>query len=80
MKALVGTVVSDKMNKTVVVEVTTRWQHPLYKKVVKSTKNYLAHDEAEKAKVGDQVSITPHRPLSKKKRWALEEIIETAKI
>lgn len=79
MKALVGTVTSDKMAKTVVVEVTTQWQHPLYKKVVKRTKKYLAHDEDQSAKVGDTVSITPHKPISKRKRWQLEKIIETVK-
>lgn len=78
MKPLTGTVVSDKMAKTIVVEVTTRWQHPLYKKVVKRTKKYLAHDEKESAKVGDAVSITPAKPISKKKRWQLQEIIEKA--
>lgn len=78
MKPLTGVVVSDKMNKTIVVEVTTRWQHPLYNKVVKRTKKYLAHDEKEEAKPGDTVAISSHRPISRRKRWNLEQIIETA--
>ena len=80
MKPLIGTVVSDKMEKTIVVEVTTRWQHPLYKKVVKRSKKYLAHDEKESATVGDTVSIAGTKPISKRKRWALAEIIETSQV
>lgn len=69
-----GIVVSDCQNKTVVVEVTRRTSHPLYKKVVKSTKKYYAHDEENKAKVGDKVTICETRPLSKLKRWRLVEV------
>ena len=76
MKPLVGTVVSTKMDKTIAVEVTSRWQHPLYKKVVKRSKRYLAHDEKEEASDGDIVSIASHQPVSKRKRWKLEQIIE----
>lgn len=76
MKPLVGTVVSTKMNKTIVVEVTNRWQHPLYKKVVKRTKKYLVHDEEELATEGSLVSIKPSKPISRKKRWQLQDIIE----
>ena len=69
-----GIVVSDCQNKTIVVEVTRRTSHPLYKKVVKSTKKYYAHDEENKAKIGDKVTITETRPLSKLKRWRLVEV------
>lgn len=78
MKLITGTVVSDKMDKTIVVEVTDRWQHPLYQKIVKRSKKYLAHDEKQTAKIGDVVSIVASRPLSKRKSWALDKIIEKA--
>ena len=73
-KSREGIVVSDCQNKTIVVEVTRRTSHPLYKKVVKSTKKYYAHDEENKAKVGDKVTIAETRPLSKLKRWRLVEV------
>lgn len=79
MKPLTGIVKSNKMQKTIVVEITDRWQHPLYKKVVKRTKKYLAHDENETAKIGDLVSIVSSRPLSKLKKWTLHKVVETAK-
>lgn len=69
-----GIVVSSCQNKTIVVEVTRRTSHPLYKKVVKSSKKYYAHDEENKAKVGDKVTIVETRPLSKLKRWRLVTI------
>jgi small subunit ribosomal protein S17 len=69
-----GIVVSDCQNKTIVVEVIRRTSHPLYKKVVKSTKKYYAHDDENKAKVGDKVTISETRPLSKLKRWRLVEV------
>lgn len=78
MKPIIGTVVSDNMQKTIVVEVVNRWQHPLYKKIVKRTKKYLVHDEKEQAKVGDTVSAIESKPISRRKRWALEQIIEAA--
>ncbi len=77
-KQRAGTVVSDAMTKTIVVEVERRVPHPLYKKVVKSSKRYVAHDEKEEAKTGDTVRIVETRPLSKTKRWRLLEIIEKA--
>ncbi len=77
-KQRVGTVVSDAMTKSIVVEVERRVPHPLYKKVVKSRKRYVAHDEKEEAKTGDTVRIVETRPLSKTKRWRLLEIIEKA--
>ena len=70
-KVLFGKVVSDKMDKTVVVAVTRFFQHPLYKKRVSSTKKYFAHDPENKSRVGEVVSFVESRPLSKKKRWVL---------
>ncbi len=70
-----GIVVSDCQDKTIVVEVTRRTSHPLYKKVVKSTKKYYAHDENNEAKIGDKVSIAETRPYSKTKRWRLVQVL-----
>jgi small subunit ribosomal protein S17 len=70
-RILQGTVVSDKQDKTVVVKVERRFTHPLLKKTVRRTKNYHAHDEANAAKVGDQVRIEEAAPISKLKRWVL---------
>ena len=70
-----GIVVSDCQDKTIVVEVTRRTSHPLYKKVVKSTKKYYAHDESNEANVGDKVTIVETRPLSKTKRWRLVKVL-----
>lgn len=72
-RILQGTVVSDKNHKTVVVEVERRYTHPLYKKVVRRSKKYHAHDEANAAKVGDRVRIQETAPISKNKRWAIVE-------
>lgn len=74
-KSRVGTVVSDKMNKTIVVEVERRVPHPVFKKIVRRTSKFYAHDEEEKAKVGDKVRIEETRPLSKLKRWKLVEVL-----
>jgi small subunit ribosomal protein S17 len=74
----VGTVVSAKMAKTIVVEVTRRVPHPVYKRIVSRRKKFYAHDEASTAKMGDTVRIVEHRPLSKLKRWALADIIRRA--
>lgn len=79
-KVQVGRVVSDKMDKTITVAVETYRMHPLYKKRVKYTKKYKAHDEENRAKVGDIVRIMETRPLSKHKRWRLVEIVEEAVI
>ena len=73
---LVGMVTSNKMQKTIVVRVRRTTQHPLYERVVRSTKKYYAHDEAGEAKVGDIVRIVSTRPLSKLKRWRLKEIVQ----
>lgn len=74
----VGLVVSDKMQKTIVVEVTRRVSHPMYKRVVKRRKKFYAHDEQQTAKVGDTVRITESRPLSRLKRWTLTEVVRRA--
>ncbi len=71
-----GLVVSDPMDKTVVVRVTRRVRHPLYGKEMKRSKKYYVHDEKNEAKVGDQVRITETRPLSKMKRWRLVKILK----
>ena len=78
-KTRVGTVVSDKMDKTVVVQVERRLAHPLYGKQVTRTKKYHAHDENNEFHVGDTVRITETRPLSKLKRWRVSELIERAR-
>jgi small subunit ribosomal protein S17 len=72
-----GVVVSDKMDKTVVVAVETRKVHPLYKKAIRVTKKYKVHDENNACKIGDKVKIVETRPLSKEKRWRVTEIIST---
>ena len=77
-KEIVGIVVSDKNDKTITVREETYQKHPLYGKRVKVSKKYTAHDEANKAKVGDKVRIAETRPLSKMKRYELVEIIEEA--
>ena len=71
----VGEVVSTKMQKTIVVEVEMRKAHPKYKRIIRSTKKFYAHDEQSSARMGDVVRIRETRPLSKLKRWALEEIV-----
>ncbi len=76
----VGNVVSTKMEKTIVVEVEMRKAHPKYKRIVKSNKKFYAHDEQNSARVGDVVRIRESRPLSKLKRWALEEIVRRSSL
>lgn len=78
-KSRIGKVVSDKMNKTITVAIEELVQHKLYKKSVKRTIKFLAHDENEEAHVGDRVQIMETRPLSKHKRWRLVSIVEKAK-
>jgi len=75
-KERVGDVVSDKMNKTIVVRVKRRFRHPRFKKVVTAYSKFYAHDEKNEAKVGDRVRIQETRPLSKTKSWRLVEIVE----
>jgi small subunit ribosomal protein S17 len=77
-KTLVGRVVSDKMDKTVVVGVDRLYRHRLYKKVIKSTKKYKAHDEENACGMGDIVRIVESRPISRDKRWVVQEILEKA--
>jgi len=77
-KIRMGTVYSDKMDKTITVRVETVKQHPLYKKTIKTSKKYKAHDENNEAKTGDVVKIMETRPLSKDKRWRLIEIVRKA--
>ena len=78
-KTRIGTVVSDKMDKTIVVAVEDSYQHPLYKKTMKRTYKLKAHDEENKCGIGDTVEVMETRPLSKDKRWRLISIIEKAK-
>ena len=78
-KTNVGRVVSDKMDKTVVVAIEDSVRHPLYKKIIKRTVKLKAHDENNECRVGDRVRVMETRPLSKDKRWRLVEIIEKAK-
>lgn len=77
-RRLVGTVTSDAMDKTVVVSVERRYRHSLYEKVVRSIKKYMAHDENNDCRIGDKVQIVETRPYSRRKRWAIEEILERA--
>ena len=77
VKERVGDVVSDKMDKTIVVAIENRSPHPKYGKIVVRTKKYKVHDAENQGKIGDRVRIRETRPLSKTKRWALEEIIES---
>ena len=75
-KEVVGEVISDKMEKTIVVEVARRVRHPKYKKVITKYKKFYAHDEKSEAGMGDRVRIIESRPLSKLKRWALVQVVE----
>jgi small subunit ribosomal protein S17 len=78
-KQRVGIVTSNKMEKTITVSVERRMKHPIYGKFVKSTKKFTAHDENNECNIGDKVRIMETRPMSKKKRWRLVEILERAK-
>ena len=78
-KTRIGVVVSDKMDKTITVEIRTRVKHPLYGKIMNRTKKFKAHDENNEAGIGDTVRIMETRPLPKDKRWRLVEIVEKAK-
>ena len=78
-KTRVGVVVSDKMDKTIVVAVKDSVQHPLYKKILKRTKKFKVHDENNEAGIGDRVRVMETRPLSATKRWRVVEILEKAK-
>jgi small subunit ribosomal protein S17 len=78
-KTRIGKVVSDKMDKTIVVAIVDNVKHPLYKKIIKRTVKLKAHDEKNECKIGDTVEVMETRPLSKEKRWRLIEILEKAK-
>ncbi len=78
-KQLTGVVTSDKMDKTIVVEVTTTRRHPLYQKVVRLKKKYKAHDANNDAHIGDRVEIIESKPHSRHKRWALVSVLERAR-
>ena len=78
-KTAVGRVVSDKMDKTIVVAIQDSVRHPLYKKIIKRTVKLKAHDETNECRIGDRVRVMETRPLSKDKRWRLVEIVEKAK-
>jgi small subunit ribosomal protein S17 len=78
-KELVGEVISDKMDKTIVVQIQRRVRHPRYKKVITKYKKFYAHDEKSEAGVGDRVRIVETRPLSKLKRWSLVQVVEKSR-
>lgn len=78
-KERIGTVVSDKMDKTVIVSVERNFIHPTYGRIVRKSAKYVAHDEKDECKLGDKVSIFETRPLSKTKRWRVAQILERAK-
>ncbi len=78
-KTKIGTVVSDKMDKTIVVAIADNVRHPLYKKIIKRTVKFKAHDEMNECSIGDRVQIMETRPLSKDKRWRLVRIVEKVK-
>jgi len=78
-KERIGVVVSDKMNKSIIVNVERNFMHPTYGKIVRLNKRYVAHDEKDECAIGDKVKIVETRPLSKTKNWRLLEILEKAK-
>lgn len=78
-KVRVGLVVADKMDKTVVVRVESQFAHPIYKKIIKRSERFKAHDETNDCHVGDRVRIMETRPISKDKRWRVVEVLERAK-
>ena len=80
VKEKVGIVVSNKMEKTIVVQVESRFSHPIYSKTMVKTKKYLAHDELGESNIGDQVLVRETRPLSKRKRWTLDKIISKSSL
>nr|YP_010021066.1 ribosomal protein S17 [Chaetoceros muellerii]QOK36085.1 ribosomal protein S17 [Chaetoceros muellerii]UHB41414.1 ribosomal protein S17 [Chaetoceros sp. DS1] len=80
VKEKVGIVVSNKMEKTIVVQIESRFPHPIYSKTMVKTKKYLAHDEMEQCNIGDEVLIQETRPLSKRKRWTLTKILSKSSL
>lgn len=77
-RTMVGTVVSDKMDKSIVVKIERKVEHPMYRKIIVRTSKVHAHDEKNECKIGDTVQIKESRPISKNKSWVLEKIVETA--
>ena len=80
VKQQIGIVISNKMQKTIVVKIENRYSHPIYSKILVKTKKYLAHDELEKCNIGDQVVVEECRPLSKRKRWKLVKILSKSSL
>ena len=80
LKQQIGIVISNKMEKTIVIKIENRYPHPIYSKILVKTKKYLAHDEFEECKIGDQVLIKECRPLSKRKRWKLIKILSKSSL
>jgi small subunit ribosomal protein S17 len=80
VKQQIGIVISNKMQKTIVVKIENRYSHPIYSKTMVRTRKYLAHDELEECKIGDKVLVQECRPLSKRKRWKLVEIISKSSL
>ena len=80
VKQQVGIVISNKMQKTIVIKVENRYSHPMYSKTLIRTKKYLAHDELEECNIGDQVLVEECRPLSKRKRWKLVKILSKSSL
>ena len=80
VKEKVGIVVSNKMQKTIVIKVESRYSHPIYSKTMVKTKKYLAHDESGKCNIGDQVLVQETRPLSKRKRWKLVKVLSKSSL
>jgi small subunit ribosomal protein S17 len=80
VKERIGTVLSNKMEKTIVVKVENRYPHPIYSKTITKTKKYLVHDEMSECNIGDQVLVQECRPLSRKKRWKLVKIISKSSL
>jgi len=80
VKEKVGIVVSNKMDKTIVVQVESRFSHPIYSKTMVKTKKYLAHDEIEQCSIGDEVLLQETRPLSKRKRWTLTKVLSKSSL
>jgi small subunit ribosomal protein S17 len=80
VKQKIGTVISNKMQKTIVVKIDNRYAHPIYSKIMTKTKKYLVHDEMESCNIGDQVLVEECRPLSRRKRWKLMKIISKSSL
>lgn len=80
VKEEIGVVISNKMQKTIVVKIENRYPHPIYSKTILQTKKYFAHDELEECKIGDEVLVQECRPLSRRKRWKLVKIISKSSL